>query len=378
MPKAMTACAQACQNLFAALLKTVGKICGYNFAASSYKLADFNNDVRQTCAQMHPKHWTTAWKQWRQEANLRHRHDQKVQSLLHQQPLLSQLGKPRRWLEAKLAPNLPLRKVLARGKPEPDRIFPYSRQILSPVQLILAVFFVWASWETMIHIEYASADIWGYLATGLDHDSSLRHYYHYYNLFSIALEGCYVLILLVFIDRFLLKYQVFGLRGFTPRLWVTVLVVLLAWLVMSQLDEWVVDLVDRLQGDTVVFTNQEQIEDETLYSAVVPTLIWIGIIGPITEEYIFRKFFFGIVFRGSWGGAVISSCIFSYYHAFVHLIELLPYFVAAMLFCVLYRHFRSIWVPIGLHMFNNTLSTAFTYYDYHLAGEPIYWLTNLI
>ncbi|MFX3673521.1 MAG: lysostaphin resistance A-like protein [Paenisporosarcina sp.] len=88
------------------------------------------------------------------------------------------------------------------------------------------------------------------------------------------------------------------------------------------------------------------------------TLISIAIIGPIAEEFIFR----GVLLKrmmlktSMWGGIIISSLLFGILHADI---------IGATLFGVvaslLYLKTSNLFVPILLHIFNNSLAVIWMY-----------------
>ena len=88
-------------------------------------------------------------------------------------------------------------------------------------------------------------------------------------------------------------------------------------------------------------------------------IILISIVGPILEEYVFRKVIFGELYQLMKGNktlkfivaSVVSSIIFSAAHgdpAFF-----IIYFGMGMIFSGLYAFTKRIWVPIAVHMMQN-------------------------
>lgn len=83
-------------------------------------------------------------------------------------------------------------------------------------------------------------------------------------------------------------------------------------------------------------------------------LIIVSIMGPIMEEFVFRKVIFGFLYdlTGGIGAAVISSLIFAFMHFDGHI---LLYSAMSFVFCFLYSKTKNIATPIITHVTMNTL-----------------------
>ena len=92
-------------------------------------------------------------------------------------------------------------------------------------------------------------------------------------------------------------------------------------------------------------------------TGLITQLVVIGILAPISEEFIFR----GLIFRrgrdyfGFVLGALFSALSFGIYHG--NLTQGIFAFIMGMLFCVLYEHYGTLWAPIAAHMANNLFAT---------------------
>lgn len=87
-------------------------------------------------------------------------------------------------------------------------------------------------------------------------------------------------------------------------------------------------------------------------------LILPALIGPIIEEFVFRKVLFGALQRkmNVYFAAIISSFVFAIFH--LEITHLLIYFVMGIIFTFLYAKTRRIIVPIIVHMSLNTISVT--------------------
>ena len=81
----------------------------------------------------------------------------------------------------------------------------------------------------------------------------------------------------------------------------------------------------------------------------------IGVIGPVIEELFFRGFAYNCLKRYSpVFAAVISSLAFSFLH--MNFTQGIPVFFMALVFCWAYEQTGSLWVPILLHVINNSMA----------------------
>lgn len=89
-------------------------------------------------------------------------------------------------------------------------------------------------------------------------------------------------------------------------------------------------------------------------------MIIVSIMGPIMEEFVFRKVIFGFLYdlTGGIGAAVISSLIFAFMHFDGHI---LLYSAMSFVFCFLYSKTKNIATPIITHIAMNTLVMLVTF-----------------
>ena len=88
-------------------------------------------------------------------------------------------------------------------------------------------------------------------------------------------------------------------------------------------------------------------------------IILISIVGPILEEFVFRKVFFGEIYNAIKGprvvsfliASIVSSLIFALAHNDFKFIPM--YFGMGMIFSIAYVYTKRIAVPIGIHMLQN-------------------------
>lgn len=84
--------------------------------------------------------------------------------------------------------------------------------------------------------------------------------------------------------------------------------------------------------------------------------LFIGLIGPIAEEFLFRGLLQGIFSKifGLGLGIVIPALLFALFH--VDLALLAPLFVLGLILGWLRYYFGVLWIPILFHMLNNSVS----------------------
>ena len=102
-------------------------------------------------------------------------------------------------------------------------------------------------------------------------------------------------------------------------------------------------------------------------------IVLVAIIGPILEEFVFRRSIFGTLLGPTnfVVAALISSLAFAVIHFdFTHL---LVYLVSGFIFATVYYKSRSIWAPIIAHMLLNTFVTIAQFF-----GEDLqHWAENV-
>ena len=93
----------------------------------------------------------------------------------------------------------------------------------------------------------------------------------------------------------------------------------------------------------------------------LPVLLFLGVaIGaPLTEEFIFR----GLLFRGwresplgLWGTLVVTSALWTAMHGQYGWVQLVVLFTLGIVFGLARQRTGSVWVPVGMHFFNNGLA----------------------
>ena len=114
---------------------------------------------------------------------------------------------------------------------------------------------------------------------------------------------------------------------------------------------------------------QNLVEQATLYTNLFQHkhLLWlsiivVGVIPAVCEEFFFRAGVFGYLEQktGSfWHSAILSSIFFAGVH--FQFTQFLPIFILGMMLAAAYHYTRSIWVPIALHMINNTVQIIIIY-----------------
>jgi membrane protease YdiL (CAAX protease family) len=88
-----------------------------------------------------------------------------------------------------------------------------------------------------------------------------------------------------------------------------------------------------------------------------------AVLAPITEEFIFRGYFYGVFKRyaGALTSAAVTAALFAASHA--NLASLPALFVLALCFTVAYEATGSLLVPIGMHALFNSASLSLLYWQ---------------
>ncbi len=111
--------------------------------------------------------------------------------------------------------------------------------------------------------------------------------------------------------------------------------------------------------------------DASIQSALLknPFLILVigCFIGPIVEEFFFRRFFLGTFLAkfSNWIGIVLTTFLFATLHmhgwALSEWVTAISYVAGGLLFSLLYlRKNKNIWYPIALHCCNNIIAFVIT------------------
>lgn len=111
------------------------------------------------------------------------------------------------------------------------------------------------------------------------------------------------------------------------------------------------DFYATLHEEALLFFNLFK-QKQTLWLSVFV----VGVIPAVCEEFFFRAGIFGYLEQktGSfWHSAILSSIFFAGVH--FQLSQFIPIFILGVTLAAAYHYTRSIWVPIILHMVNNTV-----------------------
>lgn len=93
----------------------------------------------------------------------------------------------------------------------------------------------------------------------------------------------------------------------------------------------------------------------------IPVIFLVGVIAPIVEELVFRGVLYTWLRKhgGMIAAALISSVLFGLVHA--NVAQGVAAFIMGVALALAYEHTRSLWVPIVMHVANNTLVFAFAF-----------------
>lgn len=106
-------------------------------------------------------------------------------------------------------------------------------------------------------------------------------------------------------------------------------------------------------------SHTEQARSAALFAQDTPlwTLIYLAVVlvvvTPVAEELFFRGYLYAAL-RSRWGrpaSLLVSAAVFSVFHFYI--IQLLPIFVAGLLFALLYEHRGSLVAPVVAHALVN-------------------------
>ncbi|AQQ52197.1 CPBP family intramembrane glutamic endopeptidase [Planococcus lenghuensis] len=145
-----------------------------------------------------------------------------------------------------------------------------------------------------------------------------------------------------------------GMKEWIPRLAVLVFILIafslsVFWLQLAALmpiAPWLVELF------------MEPVPMTTSPGFLVLEILFLAVIGPIAEEFMFRGVLLNRMIRKTsmWGGILISSILFGVLHA-----DVLGAFMFGVITSLLFIKTRNLLVPVMLHIFNNSLAVLAAY-----------------
>ena len=107
--------------------------------------------------------------------------------------------------------------------------------------------------------------------------------------------------------------------------------------------------------------NQSVTQGVSSWTDVVLTLLVTGLVGPVIEELFFRGFAYNCLKPyGAVFAAVISSLAFSFLH--MNFSQGIAVFFFGLVFCWGYEKTGSLWLPVSLHVINNSVSVLSGYF----------------
>ena len=146
----------------------------------------------------------------------------------------------------------------------------------------------------------------------------------------------------------------FGLRR--PRLWRAVGISVLAVVAFLAFGIAYSEIV----GEPETQTTLEDLGAEDSGSTLLAVGIMVIVLAPLTEEFLFRGFFYTAL-RSRFGilaAALIDGVVFGAIHVFVGPEAVPPLIVFGFLLCLVYELTGSLWPPIILHALNNWVGYA--------------------
>jgi membrane protease YdiL (CAAX protease family) len=194
------------------------------------------------------------------------------------------------------------------------------------------------------------------------------------------------LILIIILPRFgvlkglpqLISYIVLGICGYYVfrkefaegfNLWKTHFLKNIIWLIATLFGGLILQQLAAvpayLLGSEDLGGNTEAIFDLSSKHPILLIILALGLLGPITEEIIYRIILVGRVSKILPGTLCVafSSLIFMYAHArsinTVGLANALPILAIALTYAFVYYKTKNITIPVTLHMLNNSISLLF-------------------
>lgn len=129
---------------------------------------------------------------------------------------------------------------------------------------------------------------------------------------------------------------------------------LLGFIVLTIATHTFIFIGNKIYGELSVNTQFLEAEIKNLSSiALLEFSVYGAILGPIIEEFIFRYVMVGNIGKMKNISLIVSSIIFSYSHAAGHILYWIMYFVAGLIFALIYKKTERIDICMLIHIINN-------------------------
>lgn len=129
---------------------------------------------------------------------------------------------------------------------------------------------------------------------------------------------------------------------------------LLGFIVLTIVTHTFIFIGNKIYGELSVNTQFLEAERKKLSSiALLEFSVYGAILGPIIEEFIFRYVMVGNIGKMKNISLIVSSIIFSYSHAAGHILYWIMYFVAGLIFALIYKKTERIDICMLIHIINN-------------------------
>lgn len=166
---------------------------------------------------------------------------------------------------------------------------------------------------------------------------------------------CFIVVsFMVFRDR-----DPIGAFGLLKGQW-KLIPVATGWLLLALI------LVSAVQAGVVSFLGEPPAEQNVVAllrrqegSALLLMVASVTVVAPLTEEFLFRGYLYGVLKRygGRLAAMLVTAMLFSAIH--LHAAAFLPLFVLAICLTLVYEHTGTLWAPILMHALFNGVSVVF-------------------
>lgn len=134
---------------------------------------------------------------------------------------------------------------------------------------------------------------------------------------------------------------------------------IIGWVALGLLLAWVAQAISATLITSVLGAEQNSANTDLIVeiSRLNPIFIIVpAVVGPVLEEFIFRKIIFGYFNArfNFWVGAIVSSLLFGLAH--MEFTLLLVYVAMGFVFAFLYAKTKRIIIPIAVHMLLNSIA----------------------
>ncbi|MBJ8326058.1 CPBP family intramembrane glutamic endopeptidase [Streptococcus pacificus] len=109
----------------------------------------------------------------------------------------------------------------------------------------------------------------------------------------------------------------------------------------------------------VTSNNSDYLYEKITKGLSLSFIVTVSVLGPIQEELTFRGLIQEGVFKNSWLGIILTTCVFALLHEPTNIVSFIYYALSASIFALSLKSSKNLLVPILCHMGYNSFITLY-------------------